>query len=227
MADGSVHSQRLCVFTRSPELERVKTRLARQIGAVAALDAHIQLVSRTLDRVVARSESGTVVQRSMDWEAELWISGSPDSPCVRRWVSEFSLRLHQQQGADLGQRMRHALFPATTSRGGVLIGTDCPDIDADYVRAAFDALKEVDVVLGPAEDGGYGLIGMYRDSPALFESIPWSTADVRSSTLAQAERAGLRVACLPMIWDVDTEADWLRFRRGSGSQPGTADRVRD
>jgi glycosyltransferase A (GT-A) superfamily protein (DUF2064 family) len=107
----------------------------------------------------------------------------------------------------------------TGSRYCVLIGSDCPDIDADYVMAAFDALAAVDVVIGPAEDGGYGLIGLGRPAPELFEDMRWGDDQVLARTLERAERSGLSVVCLPEIYDVDRIEDWQRYRVSNRAPP--------
>jgi glycosyltransferase A (GT-A) superfamily protein (DUF2064 family) len=93
-----------------------------------------------------------------------------------------------------------------------LVGTDCPPIDATYVDAAFDALSGRDLVLGPAEDGGYGLIAMRSIAPSLFKGISWGGPDVLAETLDAARGSDLDVALLGMIWDVDTPEDWHRYR---------------
>jgi hypothetical protein len=94
-----------------------------------------------------------------------------------------------------------------------LIGTDCPEINGEYLQAAFKALETTDLVLGPAEDGGYGLIGLNRAAPTLFEDVPWSSEEVLEVTVRKAEDAGLRVKLLPEIWDVDHPADVERWQR--------------
>ena len=100
-------------------------------------------------------------------------------------------------------------------RDGIVIGTDCPSVDAVYVARGFAALHRSDLVLGPAEDGGYGLVGISRRSAgsldAVFEGVDWGTDEVLAQTLDRAERCGLSVCLLETIWDVDSAADWARF----------------
>ena len=121
-----------------------------------------------------------------------------------------------QRGGDLGARLRWALgtlldrgYPAA-----IAIGTDTPTLPTALLQRAVDlaASGEVDVVLGPAEDGGYYLVGVRADHPALFDGIPWSTPAVLDATLRRARAAGLRSVCLPSWFDVDTPDDLDRLR---------------
>jgi len=195
--------RRLCIFTRAPQRGRVKTRLAQDLGESGALAAHIELVEGTLSRCAAGS----------DYRIDLSIAGeAADQSVVDSWISRYPIELTTQLGADLGARMQHAL-ERSLAKGAlaVLIGSDCPDIDHDYVMAAFTALAEIDVVLGPAEDGGYGLIGLRRLAPELFSGIPWGSCDVLARTMEKAAMAGLTTRLLDEIYDVDTPADWQRY----------------
>jgi uncharacterized protein len=194
---------RLCIFARVPRLGLVKTRLAAELGAAAALAAHVDLVEDTLRRLGAMP--GVVT--------ELWLDGAADPMC-RRWAGDYGLALRLQTNGDLGVRMHEALCASTAAgRPALVVGTDCPDIDRRYIGAAITALAGAEVVLGPAADGGYGLVGVRRPAPELFRDIPWGTADVLPSTLRAARSAGLAVSLLPEIWDVDTAQDWRRYQR--------------
>ena len=205
----------LCLFTRAPVAGAVKRRLAASIGDRQALAAHVRLVAECIDRLAGSGR----------WHTELWLAG-PEREALAAWPGIRDLTRRVQQGDDLGARMLGALEAAlSTHERAVVVGTDCPDIDADYVAAAFDALDGSDVVLGPAEDGGYGLVGAGRlvvDALApLFTEMPWGTDRVFDDTSARCAAAGLTVATLPVIWDVDTVADWRRYLRRSDRQvPG-------
>ena len=206
--------RRLCVFARAPVLGQVKSRLAVTIGEPATLDAHIRLVEHTLMQVCGRASREGVRQDaacSTPEHRELWIAGDINHPLVRRWGKAFKFTLHVQCDGDLGARMRYALNASPGSVASVLIGSDCPGIDVNYLEAAFEALEDADVVLGPSEDGGYGLIGARQDLPGLFDSISWGTSKVLAETRARCRQLGLRCTLLPLIWDVDTEVDWRRF----------------
>lgn len=196
---------RLCIFARSPVIDQVKRRLAAEIGAASALAAHQRLVEDSLDRLAVIP--GIV--------SELWLAG-PDNQQVRQWLERYPVALRLQRGDELGGRMLHALRAAAAAgAAGLVAGSDCPAIDGAYVVEAADRLRTADIVLGPAEDGGYGLIGanaavLARVAP-LFADMPWGSDRVFATTVDRAARAGLRTACLATIWDVDTAADWRRY----------------
>jgi rSAM/selenodomain-associated transferase 1 len=194
---------RLCIFARAPVLHKVKTRLASSIGAQAALAAHEELVSLALSQMA----------KVPGLASELWIAGPTDHPTVVQWSEGWQLPIVAQQGDDLGARMSHALQRCLDEGAqGLVVGTDCPAITSGYVQRAARSLNSHDLVLGPAEDGGYGLIGLRKPAPALFEDIHWGTDTVLRETLDRALRVGLSYELLPTIWDVDTAADWDRFR---------------
>jgi rSAM/selenodomain-associated transferase 1 len=119
-----------------------------------------------------------------------------------------------QDGQDLGERMAHAFARSFESgmEKVVLIGTDCPTLQPQHLNQAFEALTHSDLVLGPATDGGYYLIGMKRKADYLFEGISWSTSEVLSQTLAVATAHGLHFTLLDELSDIDTREDWERYR---------------
>lgn len=193
----------LCIFTRAPELGRVKQRLALTLGDAGALAAHEELLRRTLDQTAS---PGT-------YRMEVWLTRLDIS--LPGWLQSGAFELREQGSGDLGQRMQETLAAAlATSRRCVLIGSDCPDIDSAYVAAAFKALADADVVFGPAEDGGYGLVGLSRPVPELFAESRWGDEGVLRRALARLQGAGISAALLPEIYDVDELADWQRYERG-------------
>jgi rSAM/selenodomain-associated transferase 1 len=200
----------LCIFARAPELGRVKSRLAASVGDAAALAAHGRLVEDTLARL-AHVPGIT---------ARLCIAGDVNHGQVQAWSRAWQIGVAAQCSGDLGQRMDHALRQtlATCDRA-LLVGTDCPGVDAAYVTAAAQALVSTDLVLGPAADGGYGLIGLRSPQLPLFRDMPWGTDLVAQLTLERAAFLGLTVTVLQTIWDVDTEADWQRFLQLRGAAP--------
>ena len=194
-------SARLCIFARAPELGRVKTRLADGIGAAPALAAHEEQVEGCLSRLASLAAL----------RSTLWIAGS--LPLAQPWATRWHLATAAQTGVDLGMRMANAIaISLRDADQALVVGTDCPLLDADYVDAAIVALDAHDVVVGPAEDGGYVLIGMRRLHPELFADIAWGSSHVCPQTLARAGQLGLRVAQLPVLWDVDTLEDWQRYQ---------------
>ena len=196
----------LQVFAKAPVPGEVKTRLARTLGDDAAAAAYRELVERTLATVDEARERGIVAA------VELWCAPDVTHPALAEWSRCHGATLHRQQGGDLGERMRNALASAL-ARGDVpmLIGTDCPAIDADYLASASSALDTHDAVFGPVEDGGYALVGLARDVDA-FTGIAWSTPSVMAGTRATLQRSGTRWRELPTLWDVDTAEDLARWR---------------
>ena len=191
----------LVVFARIPAAGQVKTRLIGSLGADGANDLHRRLVGSALQRAAA----------ARDARVELWITGEPDADFIRQCRRHCRLSVFEQQGADLGQRMSHAIA-SVIARGAsgtrcVLIGSDCPAQTPGDLEQAASALASNDVVLQPALDGGYVLIGMHRHHPALFDSISWGGAEVCAQTEAAAACGGLTLHRLRALPDLDTEAD--------------------
>ena len=190
----------LLIFTKAAELGLTKTRLIPGLGAARAAAAHETLSERVF-RAVVGSQLSIV----------LW--GASAHPSLARWAEQYGWPLRRQRGDDLGQRMFHALASALADGAdrAILIGTDCPLMSAAYVAQAEAALDTADVVVGPAEDGGYALIGLKRAEPALFRDIDWGTDKVLEQTLRAASQAQRNVAMLDTLWDVDRPEDWQRF----------------
>lgn len=184
----------LVIFAKYPEAGKVKNRLARTIGAAKAALAY-----KTMAEIVVRNT------QPCDGEyAQVLYYDPPESrEKFQSWL-QVNHRQPQVEG-DLGERMKKALSQALTeSEYAVLIGTDCIDVDRPLILKAFADLKEADLVLGPAKDGGYYLIGCKRVFPELFTGIDWSTERVFSQTLRVTEKLKLRVSCLPQLEDIDT-----------------------
>jgi rSAM/selenodomain-associated transferase 1 len=131
---------------------------------------------------------------------------------IRPWVRPGWSTAAQSEG-DLGQRLASAFGQAFCggARRVVIVGSDCPYLDADDIREAWRQLRTCDLVLGPAEDGGYWLIGLREEQPGLFENIAWSSAIVFSETIARAKALRLKTFLLRKLSDVDTREDWERF----------------
>jgi uncharacterized protein len=201
-------SDRLIIFTRYPEPGKAKTRLIPALGDVAAADLHRQMTEQTLDRV-------KLLQQSHPVSVEVWFAGG-DRDRMQTWLGA-DLQYQPQPEGDLGSRMRQA-FQVGFNRGvkaSIIVGTDCPELTVAVLTAAFQALQQTDLVLGPATDGGYYLIGLRRSAPELFESISWSTERVFQQTVAVASKLNLSLSCLPMLADVDRPEDlpvWDRFK---------------
>lgn len=127
--------------------------------------------------------------------------------------SKYRVPLYRQEGDGLGERMFHAIHSHLDgSHAVVLIGSDCPELGLDHINEAFRLLDaEDDIVLGPARDGGYALIGVNRIDSSVFEGIPWSTDRVLDRTLSNINALGWKSSCLPKVRDVDTLEDYQYF----------------
>ena len=207
--DGGRPARRLLQqFARYPEVGAVKKRLAATIGTKAACAVHEELLLRTGRRLL---DAGV-------GDVELWLDRPGQHPALTQLLGLGARGPFIQQGNDLGERMQHALRAGLEKADAVvLVGSDCPDLDGDYLIAAFDALVEHDLVYGPAEDGGYVLVGCRRLAPTVFADIPWGTDAVLEASLAAARRQRVAVAQLPPRYDVDTAEDLERWRERENS----------
>jgi rSAM/selenodomain-associated transferase 1 len=197
---------RVIVFAKAPVPGTVKTRLAPRFGADGAAALHVELVERALD-VACAAAIGPV---------ELCCAPDAGHPFFAEAAARHGIDLAVQGAGDLGARMHRALA-RSIARGAsraVLIGTDCPAMSPTYLASAAAALGDAaPVVLGPAEDGGYVLVGARDRVPeVLFDRIAWGTADVLATTRLRLADAGLAWHELPTLWDVDHPADVDRWR---------------
>lgn len=193
--------RRLLIFLKYPAPGQVKTRLAKAIGTQAACDIYRACVELTLERM-----------RTFRQEAVLCVDPPDALPRTREWVGA-EWRLQSQRGLALGERLVDATAIAFSDGASqvVVIGTDSPWLTGDDVAAAFEALRHHHIVLGPAEDGGYYLIGLTRPQPALFEGIAWSSPSVYAQTRARATQLGLTTHSLREGYDVDRLEDVQRL----------------
>ncbi len=190
---------RLIVLAKAPVAGFAKTRLIPALGAEGAA----RLARRLLDETMKQARAAGL------GDVELCCAPDTAHPAFAAQQQLGGVRLSVQGSGDLGARMNRATTSALTGSTGVLlIGTDAPQLDAAYLRAASDALATCDAVLGPAVDGGYALIGLRRSAPRLFEQMPWSTDRVLTLTRERLAEAGLRWTELAPLRDVD-EADDL------------------
>ena len=194
---------RLLVFARAPVPGAVKTRLIPALGAEGAADLHARLLARTLATAYAADLA----------PVELWCTPDADHPAFTGAAGDPGVTLRVQPAGDLGQRMRIAL-ESTLADGGraLLVGCDCPALSVDDLAGAFTALADHDVVLGPAEDGGYVLVGARRVSPVLFDGIEWGGPRVLRQTRGRLVALGWRWHELRTLWDVDRPEDVVRCK---------------
>ncbi|XXK21661.1 TIGR04282 family arsenosugar biosynthesis glycosyltransferase [Arenicellales bacterium nBUS_48] len=200
MTDGVI-----LVFARAPEAGQAKTRLIPKLGPEGAAQLHSRLVHLTLDTATAfRNVS-----------VQLWCSPDPHRSFFSQCRATYEVELHAQSGVDLGERMLNAFNQALTDYDwALLVGTDCPDLNIeDFEQAEQDLNNGIDVVLGPAADGGYYLIGLKRPEPNLFQNIPWGGSEVLSCTYTRLNEAGLTFSQLHEHHDIDRPEDLIRFPR--------------
>ncbi|MBA4301579.1 MAG: hypothetical protein C0433_15975 [Cyclobacterium sp.] len=189
----------LIIFQKNAVLGKVKTRLAASIGDEQALEVYRWLTDYTHEIV-----------KKLEVDKFLFYSDYiPENP-------EGNLEGYQlevQSGTNLGERMKNA-FAHLFAKGYssvAIIGTDCPDLTGRDLNSAFLALSQSDLVVGPAKDGGYYLLGMSKFIPEIFNNIPWSTSRVLELTLNLAEKLNLDYEFLQILSDIDNLEDWNQF----------------
>ncbi len=189
----------ILVFAKAPLAGEVKTRLIPAIGETAATGLHARLVRHTL----------AIVSRADICPVQLWCAPDTTHTFFAECRHDFGVTLHAQRGNDLGARMAHAFDTALREyRQAVIIGSDCPLLTAQDISATLTALRAgCNAVLGPAQDGGYVLLGLHHISPVLLENIPWGTPDVLALTRERLQQLQWRVHELAVHWDVDRAED--------------------
>lgn len=190
----------LIQFTRAPQEGQVKTRMLTHLSAVQACELHCELTLWTCRQLLGSGFGDVELSVAGDTRHELF------SRCVAMGVS----RVSQQQGTDLGQRMYNAMRRALARYASViLVGSDCPGIDPDYLGQAVAALHTAPVVVGPSTDGGYVLLGARALTRDIFQEIPWGTDQVYAKTRVALTRSELNWVELPWLTDIDSPKDLL------------------
>lgn len=188
----------LLLFIRNPEKGKVKTRLAQDVGDDKALEIYLELLRKT--RLAAETT-----------EAHRLLFYSNFIPPTDDW-SEALFEKHLQSEGDLGARMEQAFQQALQRyEKALIIGSDCPEMTGALLDQAFNLLDEYDAVLGPANDGGYYLLGLKSLVPTVFQDMTWSTESVLSETISRLEAASQSYALLPVLSDVDYAEDWEQY----------------
>ena len=202
MSRPSPESVAVAILAKAPLPGFAKSRLAPALGAARAA----ALQARFIERAVATARAANI------GPVTLWAAPDREHPAFQTLAALFGVALARQPEGDLGVRMLAALDAA---RGPALvIGTDCPALEPDHLRAAADALAGgVDAVVVPVEDGGYALIGLREAEPRLFADMPWSTAAVMAETRRRLTRLGLSWREPAHLWDVDEPADLEHLSR--------------
>jgi uncharacterized protein len=185
----------LIVFYRNPELGKVKTRLAKTVGDEKALAIYLRLAEHT------RS-----ISQDLSLDKVVYYSHFVDTEDT--WPNS-SFQKKAQQGNDLGEKMQNAFAEGFKNEytSICIIGTDCFELTSEIIQQAFDQLEKHDTVIGPANDGGYYLLGMKKSTPELFQNKNWSTDSVAKDTIHDFKRLRLSFVKLPPLTDVDEEKD--------------------
>lgn len=193
----------LIVFAKAPIPGQVKTRLIPSMGAMGAAALHEKLVLHCLAKAMGAGVG----------PIELWCTPDTGHPFFIHCAKGFQIELHTQPDGDLGRRMGYA-FSKTLKRASsaLLIGTDCPSLTQIDLREASKAFAQgMDAVIGPAEDGGYVLLGLRQYNPEVLTDISWGTESVLNQTRGRLRTLGWRWHELRERWDVDRPEDIERL----------------
>lgn len=189
----------IIIFVRNPELGKVKTRLARDIGDEKALEVYRELLRLTHATMVQCKADKFIFYTGGIGEHDIW--------------EGHIFQKREQAAGDLGHKMMSAfsdLFQLGYSNV-IITGSDCPDLSVRLLDEAFEKMKSADVVIGPAADGGYYLLGLTELLPSLFTNIPWSTDQVLLATITALQHTGKRYAMLQQLTDIDTVKDLMSW----------------
>lgn len=197
------------VFIRAPELGKVKTRLQKRLDAETVLHLYENFVKDIIKTL-----------SSSNYPIKIFFHPHYTEKKMSNWFGD-SFSLYPQKGNDLGEKMSNA-FHAMFSKGAhnaILIGTDCPDLDGSVFEEAFESLKHNPVVIGPAFDGGYYLIGFNSDAfdETIFQGISWGTKEVFEKTMIKCREKFQKVHLLPKWNDIDTFEDLIKFMKNKST----------
>jgi rSAM/selenodomain-associated transferase 1 len=185
----------LIIFVKNPEKGKVKTRLAKDIGDDQALHVYQRLLQYTKGVTKGLNSEKLVYYSDFIDNNDLWDNMT------------FEKRL--QQGSDLGERMQNAFAEAFAhgQKRVLIIGSDCAELETHMIKEAFAVLENNEVVIGPAKDGGYYLLGMKTFYPTLFENKPWSSENVLMDTINDLKKLNASYYLLKTLSDIDHAAD--------------------
>ena len=194
-------STHLVVFAKAPQAGAVKTRLIPALGEQGAADLALRMLQHTLQQALD-ADVGPV---------ELCMSPGPDDPAWAGVALPATVLRTDQGDGNLGQRMARAVERVTVSGHAILLmGTDCPALNAARIAEASQALAQHDAALVPVADGGYVLVGLHAPRPAIFTDMAWSTPSVAAVTLQRLAMLGQRVWVGPTLHDIDEPADLVK-----------------
>jgi len=209
----------IVIFAKAPVAGLAKTRLITALGAEQAARLARRMLLRTLQQAQAAGVG----------PVELCVTPGPSDPAWADWSALEGIAWSEQPEGDLGARMAHAA--ERTIAGGehvLLIGTDCPELDAARLQHAARLLEHSDAVLCPTFDGGYALLGLRRFDRRPFERMPWSTAEVAARTIECFRTLGWRLTVSDALHDLDEPADlrWLPADWRIDPQPTSPPEIR-
>ncbi len=195
---------RILIFAKAPEPGYAKTRLIPALGAEGAAELYKVLLKQTIEWAVEANLS----------PVQLWCAPHSAHAFFQSLARQYDVSLHEQSGADLGERMcRAADFALNRSEMALLIGGDCPLLSSVHLLQSLQWLKEGNnAVVGPAEDGGYVLLGLRQNARALFEDMPWGGDQVLKLTRKRLAELQWRWQELEPLWDLDRPADYERWQ---------------
>lgn len=196
---------RMVLFARTPQVGRVKTRLAADMDDEAAFQLYCAMLEYTL-RTAKQAGIAEVV---------LYVYPDIDAAFFSELCDRYSVRLYRQDGRDLGERMASAMIEQLKESDFViLIGADCLLIDESYLKRTTNKLAGgTSLVFGPADDGGYVMVAMTNPHVEIFETINWGTAEVMAQSRDRCRQHGLSMEEMPVLFDIDTVLDWERLQR--------------
>ncbi len=199
MIEYAFPNYKIVQFAKAPLLGHVKTRMQPALSLRASVDLHRILTQHTVD----------MIARAQACPHELWVDSNLDHLFFRGLVAQSACQLEQQVAGDLGVKMAFAVQSSLSScKGLILVGSDCPFIDEAYLRKALLSLEAGnEAVIGPANDGGYVLLGLTRYHPSMFKDIDWGTDKVFQQTSHQFEALGIELDILPTLSDIDEPED--------------------
>lgn len=185
----------LIIFIKNPIVGKVKTRLAATVGDVKAYKVYKELLNHTQKITLLIS-------------ADKFLFYADFLNSQDEWSNEKFIK-HLQKGNDLGERMQNAFGHTFLNKYKkvIIIGSDCIDLNESVIEDAYRLLEDNDIVIGPAKDGGYYLLGMKSPHSCLFKNISWSTSQVLIQTLSICESQHLSYSLLPTLTDIDVEDD--------------------
>ena len=192
------NSARILLFAKAPVPGEVKSRLIPSVGAGKACEIYERMLTHAIETSLCVCA------------VEIWITPAIDHAFFDAYRSNPAVSLFKQHGDDLGRRMFNAAR-ATAAREKLLIGADCPGVDGTYLRRAFERLRQRDAVVGPAEDGGYVLLGLKQVEASLFRNIKWGGSSVCAETCRRLNTLGWHWSLLPLQFDIDVPEDLARL----------------